>query len=1266
MSLFLCHSALTVPSEGQPYQAAQEIHFYVSPNGNDSLGTGSRDEHWATIARARDHIRTEQLNVDMAANIVVNIAPGEYVFDQGITFGMADSGTNGHLIIYRASEGPGTVRFVGSAEVDGWEPHTDAIWKTNIGPNLTMDSVFENEDRARRARMPNHVSHPRYPMGHGPYSISVRGGHDTETGWDWLEYAVGDEPPDSFTDAARLVWWSRGGRPDWNMVAPRLRYHDAGERRLYFDPVSPNYSIGPGPDRYFIDGVFELLNAPGEFYYDRQEGWLYYYPRSGGDPSAQDMRIPVSVPVLIAVIGAEPGQQAGYIRFEGLTFAYTSLNANRGTVDLRHSRRVEIVNCHFHSTGRFAVTMWDDNYRNRIDGCLIRRVGQGGIIVENRLIRVDYPDAFSAHHVITNCKIHDIGEESIRSLPTTGVALFNTRDSVVLHCEIFNSGRYAISLRGHWSTQRTPHDTGLHVSQGNRFEYIRTTNGMTDSGDGAIMHAAHCNGRDDPLGSHHINYWNQILISGAYADPTMLDHAPNGIFFDHPFSVLYQDLANIKVAWTQGTPYRGNRNPIEDQTTDNVNFTGYFDDGLMAYDLIGLRPDFPLVYDAQDIVIVDDHTVDYEESGDGWVETTIGGLFGGDGRYRNHAPGSSARWIPRFPATRSYQVSIWRPNPASSPASAAAPYKIYHADGVTDVTVDQQGGAGWVPVGTYSFMAGRDAAQGSIQLSANTPDGRPVRADAVRFVAVGPKMAQAAVSAKLSATLALHHQWPTLRASGGSGTGSFEFRQNGGTGLVEILGLGEERIIRFLTSGTADLEIRRVGDVQYEDSAWVAVGTVINIPAQPIPYTEDFERPPGLVPVDFEWIPGENDRSAIMVHTYTYDGELPLPDRAHKKVLKLDTGWTPITVKPLHNPDSMPLLHWDHMIYLVARAKPLLPSLMGPETKFAYAMNPEGHLLIYHGGADGDTDTITTLDGRFTPETWRRITITVDMESADGGAHEPIPFLQIQVDGEVQSSVDGTGFVTPTHRAEDYTGGNWFRFANYSAHKAQGTERSIGRLGFRGTGMVDDFVITDHTPTPPPRKTYLIRSITGPAGTANPAGEVEVKSGDYLTILYEAEEWFHIGTLLSNGTSVAEAAGAERYEWSVLNVSSDLTNQVDFVAHIWEGDGQTPLWWADRVAYTDGTALKVIEGYLLNQEDLDRHFTIKAIGMLEGGQPFLRWLSTGPAHGEISVEFSKDLIDSEWSLREGTFYHVDGVNTWIATESIEPNFFLRIRVLLPK
>ncbi len=38
--------------------------------------------------------------------------------------------------------------------------------------------------------------------------------------------------------------------------------------------------MGIHPENRMVENIFEELDAPGEWYYDKQEGWLYYYPLS--------------------------------------------------------------------------------------------------------------------------------------------------------------------------------------------------------------------------------------------------------------------------------------------------------------------------------------------------------------------------------------------------------------------------------------------------------------------------------------------------------------------------------------------------------------------------------------------------------------------------------------------------------------------------------------------------------------------------------------------------------------------------------------------------------------------------------------------------------------------------------------------------------------------------------------------------------------------------------------------------------------------------
>lgn len=36
--------------------------------------------------------------------------------------------------------------------------------------------------------------------------------------------------------------------------------------------------MGIHNENRMVENIFEELDAPGEWYYDKKEGWLYYYP----------------------------------------------------------------------------------------------------------------------------------------------------------------------------------------------------------------------------------------------------------------------------------------------------------------------------------------------------------------------------------------------------------------------------------------------------------------------------------------------------------------------------------------------------------------------------------------------------------------------------------------------------------------------------------------------------------------------------------------------------------------------------------------------------------------------------------------------------------------------------------------------------------------------------------------------------------------------------------------------------------------------------
>lgn len=101
------------------------------------------------------------------------------------------------------------------------------------------------------------------------------------------------------------------------------------------------------------------------------------------------------------------------------------------------------------------------------------------------------------------------------------------------------------------------------------------------------------------------------------------------------------------------------------------------------------------------------------------------------------------------------------------------------------------------------------------------------------------KFDQTGVSGSLGTSTITYPNTTTVTASGGQGTGAYEFRQNGGSGAVAFSGSGASRTITPTTAGTAIIEVRRLGDNNYNDSAWMSAGTLtINKANQTITFAE--------------------------------------------------------------------------------------------------------------------------------------------------------------------------------------------------------------------------------------------------------------------------------------------------------------------------------------------------------------------------------------------------------------------------------------------
>lgn len=142
-------------------------------------------------------------------------------------------------------------------------------------------------------------------------------------------------------------------------------------------------------------------------------------------------------------------------------------------------------------------------------------------------------------------------------------------------------------------------------------------------------------------------------------------------------------------------------------------------------------------------------------------------------------------------------------------------------DKITNVTADQ----GFTLSALDGMIAPAGAVQASVRGIVNMVS-PPGDTDFQMFDDFNFGLKQAAVSGSLGSSSLAFTGTTIVTGSGGSGDGDFEFRQNGGSGSVSFGVSGNPRTITPVSAGTAIIQVRRLGNQSYADSAWVTAGTL--------------------------------------------------------------------------------------------------------------------------------------------------------------------------------------------------------------------------------------------------------------------------------------------------------------------------------------------------------------------------------------------------------------------------------------------------------
>ena len=575
---------------GMPLPAAIQATFYLSPSGDDTNDGTTMAHAFATLTRARDAIR--QINSAMTGDIVVRIAKGNYPVSDTITFTDQDSGTNGYHVIYQSQDGVGVARFMGGAPATGWTPYKDKIFQANVGAGLGFTTLYENGIRADLARWPKRTS--PFATSRGGYMTFVDKQGETLIPQDNAPSPDGTtfDPSGKDFTSAWVYAWNGGDGHRWASVTSAVT--SATDGKITIKPCG----LGWPPDSFFVEGSLDLLTRPGEFFYDKSGGILYYYSRFSGPIDQQEIIVPKLVRIM-EVSGSSASSPAQNLIFYGLTFLGTDRIAQSGTDDwadasqsswdaaihVKNAKTIVFDKCKIADTGICGITFEEGTDSCVVSNCLIEHTGYHGISLIN-----------GTKHTVSNCLVRYIAElrghgdgvsimyDPHRLHGDGKDATAMGADQTLSHLEIYDVARAGVAVRG----------------SNDVIEYVKVHDCVQDSGDQGAFYLV------DPCTGASVN---QCTSFHNYCDLSNMDRPPTAVYNDR--DAVNTIWSNIDAGDSQMFTFRHDPQATGTLTFNNVSWDPKcnprsnevagavnpdFDKTKMEYDKIGVTADYPAEY----------------------------------------------------------------------------------------------------------------------------------------------------------------------------------------------------------------------------------------------------------------------------------------------------------------------------------------------------------------------------------------------------------------------------------------------------------------------------------------------------------------------------------------------------------------------------------------------------------------------------------------------------------------------------------------------
>jgi hypothetical protein len=404
-------------------------------------GDGSRQKPLQSLTEARNAIRTGRQagTLKREEGITVHVGPGVYPLNASFELSAQDSGASGAPVVYRAWK-TGTARIQGGVALvpASFTPVTDESVRARFAPAV--------RDKVRQCDLAERVSAefpefktafrgapvaPWLYVNHRPMTLA-RWPNAAPDGAAWASFSqaidtglaqpdaadpalqklhsgsfVFDDPRPAQWNLAEGVWLLGYWTHDWSDEVIRIASYDQ-EKKVISLAAPHSYGINAGTwgaakRRFFAMNSLEELDAPGEWYLDRERKRLYFYPDV--DLDAAEIVLATLQDPLVKV------HDARHVKFAGLTFEY----GHGDGIVARGAQHLEIAGCVVANLAGSGISI--DGSANVVRSCDVFHIGRGCISLGGG----DRKSLTPAENLAENNHIHHFGLFQRTYAPGIGV-----------------------------------------------------------------------------------------------------------------------------------------------------------------------------------------------------------------------------------------------------------------------------------------------------------------------------------------------------------------------------------------------------------------------------------------------------------------------------------------------------------------------------------------------------------------------------------------------------------------------------------------------------------------------------------------------------------------------------------------------------------------------------------------------------------------------------------------------------------------------------